>query len=167
MTPARQPQHCDHECKRKNPVCLVDRGVWKTCKHDTRATHTSPPAPERYTGTCAMQEKCNDYADFCESIMEELTENEDEDPPCPIKCAKRVNPQQESIDAIRTEAAKAAREQVLKEIPDVLFCQSLPNEHGFCGSNDCFCKKLHRVESGDICKWMQSLRAQQQGGVSE
>jgi hypothetical protein len=48
--------------------------------------------------------------------------------------------------------------QAEREIPNVLFCQSLPNDHGFCGKNDCFCKELHRVESGDICKWMQENR---------
>ena len=56
------------------------------------------------------------------------------------------------------------REKVLENIPDVLICQSLPNENGFCGKNDCFCKELHRVESGDICKWMQGNRLRQQAG---
>jgi hypothetical protein len=51
-----------------------------------------------------------------------------------------------------------------REIPDVLICQSLPNEHGFCGTNDCFCKELHSVESGNICKWMQENRIRQQAG---
>ena len=56
---------------------------------------------------------------------------------------------------------KSEREKVLDDIPDVLVCQSLPNEHGFCGKNDCFCKELQRVESGDICKWMQENRLRQ------
>ena len=53
MTPARQPQHCDHEC-----VCmgycnryasLVNEPCPKhPCQYDTRATHTSPPAPAFY-----------------------------------------------------------------------------------------------------------------------
>lgn len=46
--PARQPQHCDHEC-----VCMgmpnfyeVDESCTKDkCKHDTR-THSSQPVPE-------------------------------------------------------------------------------------------------------------------------
>jgi hypothetical protein len=50
---------------------------------------------DRYTGVCAVQENCTDYADFIESIMDEL--GEDDDPVCPIKCAKRVNPQQDAI----------------------------------------------------------------------
>ena len=55
-------------------------------------------------------------------------------------------------------AGQEIRDKVLQNIPDVLICQSLPNEHGFCGTNDCFCKGLQRVESGDICKWMQENR---------
>ena len=56
---------------------------------------------------------------------------------------------------------QSERDKVLDDIPDVLVCQSLPNEHGFCGKNDCFCKELQRVESGDICKWMQENRLRQ------
>lgn len=55
-----------------------------------------------------------------------------------------------------------------REIPNILFCQSLPNDHGFCGKNDCFCKELERVESGDICKWMQENRKREgKGGELE
>ena len=59
------------------------------------------------------------------------------------------------INVIKTRSNSYQSE---RDLPDVLVCQSLPNEHGFCGENDCFCKELHRVESGDICKWMQKLR---------
>lgn len=83
--------------------------------------------PERYTGTCAMQEKCIDYADFCESIMDEITENEDEDPPCPIKCAKRVNPNQADC----AEAARAATLAMLDAIFDDLeFLSSSEDKQG-------------------------------------
>jgi len=52
MTPARQPQHCDHEC-----VCMgmpnfyeVDESCTKDkCKHDTRTTHSSQPVPDSTT----------------------------------------------------------------------------------------------------------------------
>lgn len=57
---------------------------------DTRRS-PAPQQPERYTGVCAVQDKCMEYSDFIESIEEELTED-DMDPPCPIKCDKRVNP---------------------------------------------------------------------------
>lgn len=56
--------------------------------------HLAPVQQERYTGICAVQDKCMDYADFIESIMDEI-DNEDDDIPCPIKCAKRVNPNSE------------------------------------------------------------------------
>jgi hypothetical protein len=45
---------------------------------------------EKYTGVCAIQDKCSDYSDFVESIMEEV--DNDDDIPCPIKCDHRVNP---------------------------------------------------------------------------
>lgn len=57
--PARQQQHCDHECicmkysntnaygypctHNKEPTSFT---VNSPCEHDTRATHTSPPAPD-------------------------------------------------------------------------------------------------------------------------
>jgi hypothetical protein len=66
------------------------------------------PAPERYTGVCAVQENCIDYSDFIESIEDELSE--DDDPVCPIKCAKRVNPQQEALaDSARTTTLAAIK----------------------------------------------------------
>ena len=64
----------------------------------------------------------------------------------------------QQFGVIRSHPYQSEREKVLEHIPEILVCQSLPNEHGFCGENDCFCKELHRVESGDICKWMQKLR---------
>ena len=64
---------------------------------------------------------------------------------------------------VRSRPYQSEREKVLEHIPEILVCQSLPNEHGFCGANDCFCKELHRVESGDICKWMQENRLRQAG----
>jgi len=67
--------------------------------------------PERYTGVCAIQENCNDYSDFIESIMDDL--KEDDDPVCPIKCAKRVNPQQEVLSEIIGAATLAENTRVL------------------------------------------------------
>jgi len=61
----------------------------------TEQTISSRPASshnEHYTGVCAMQDKCNDYSDFLESIEDELS-SDDEDPVCPIKCKLRMNPQ--------------------------------------------------------------------------
>lgn len=48
-------------------------------------------------------------------------------------------------------------------IPPILIYQSLPNESGFCGDNDCICKELDRVEAGDICRWMQQNRRNEAG----
>jgi len=50
------------------------------------------PSPEHYNGVCAIQDKCNDYSDFIESIEDELNPD-DEDPVCPIKCKLRMNPE--------------------------------------------------------------------------
>lgn len=49
-TPARQPQHCDHECVcmgycNRNEMFTDDPCTKTPCPHDTRP-HTSPPAPE-------------------------------------------------------------------------------------------------------------------------
>jgi len=65
------------------------------------------------------------------------------------------------INRVCSHPYQSKQGKVLDDIPDVLVCQSLPNEHGFCGKNDCFCKELQRVESGDICKWMQENRLHQ------
>lgn len=62
----------------------------------------SRPAPahnEHYTGVCAMQDKCNDYLDFLESIEDELS-SDDEDPVCPIKCKLRMNPQSLRLNGV-------------------------------------------------------------------
>jgi hypothetical protein len=98
-------------------LLLSDSKVYKECiARNIRETrpHTSAPAKERYTGTCAIQDNCTDYADFIESMEDELSE--DDDPVCPIKCAKRVNPQQESLD----EAARAATLADRKAIRDYI-----------------------------------------------
>ena len=148
MTPSRHPhpQRCIHSrvCRfRFVSDADCDGLISGDASKESRCTsfsapHTSAPAP-------ALPEESEQWREayqngFTDGQAKAAIENE------------RINAQ----------VAKAAREQVLKEIPDVLFCQSLPNEHGFCGSNDCFCKELHRVESGDICKWMQSIRSQQE-----
>jgi len=54
--------------------------------------HLAPVQQEKYTGACAVQDNCTDYADFVESILDEI--DNDDDIPCPIKCAKRMNPNQ-------------------------------------------------------------------------
>jgi len=61
----------------------------------SRPHSQAPERKERYTGVCAVQDNCMDYSDFIESIEDELSE--DDDPVCPIKCAKRVNPQQDAL----------------------------------------------------------------------
>lgn len=71
------------------------------------AANTDAQDSEHYTGACAIQDKCMDYADFVESIMDEI-DNEDDDIPCPIKCEKRANPHcdtdaQARIDAVVKE----------------------------------------------------------------
>lgn len=83
----------------------------------SHSANTGAQSPKHYTGACAIQDKCMDYADFVESIMDEI-DNEDDDVPCPIKCEKRVDPRggtdaQARIDAVvkELEAAK------IKEIP--------------------------------------------------
>jgi hypothetical protein len=53
------------------------------------------------------------------------------------------------------------RKKMLENIPEILICQSLPNEHGFCGDNDCICKNIEIVESGEMCRWMQENRKQE------
>jgi len=68
------------------------------CIYQSQAAEASRTATqERYIGVCAVQDKCMDYSDFIESIEDELSE--DDDPVCSIKCAKRVNPQQEALAA--------------------------------------------------------------------
>jgi len=112
MTTA-QPKDTAFKCAMTCPYRnIID--CYLTCKKYNKWLATRPhPAPpvldERYTGTCAMQSKCSEYADFCESIIDELTENEDEDPPCPIKCDKRANPNQASIEAAARTATLAAQ----------------------------------------------------------
>ncbi|MDD2246412.1 MAG: hypothetical protein PHC39_04955 [Proteiniphilum sp.] len=79
---------CDFKGKgaRKN-CCEFDDDEMKKIFQSHPCTST---VSERYTGRCAIQDKCNDYSDFIESIEDELNED-DEDPVCPIKCAQRVN----------------------------------------------------------------------------
>ncbi len=49
MTPAQQPEHCEHECVclgvgvQSNFRCPLDSGFWKKCSHDTRS-RSHPPA---------------------------------------------------------------------------------------------------------------------------
>ncbi len=68
--------------------------------------NTDVQSPEHYTGACAIQDKCMDYADFIESIMDEI-DNEDDDVPCPIKCEKRVNPHGDNNAQARIDAVVA------------------------------------------------------------
>jgi len=87
MTPARQPEHCDHEC-----VCSTFRWdkqpgeilcIKKDCQHDTRP-HTSAPAPaqgvcsQMKDGHCLAAEKIHDAAakaareQFAEEIQDAI-----------------------------------------------------------------------------------------------
>ena len=97
---AQQPEQyiIDGEYIEKLDEWLGEHGIDDLQRMQIRARiklspHTpAPERKERYTGVCAVQDNCKDYADFIESIEDELSE--DDDPVCPIKCAKRVNPQQ-------------------------------------------------------------------------
>jgi hypothetical protein len=96
-TPARQPQHCDHEIVcwmyRENKIpqgsqpCMRNHTGCEICNEDTRATHTSPPAPALFQ----IEPNSSKYS------LEQIVE---------------IN---ENIQKQRKEAAKDAREQVLKE----------------------------------------------------
>jgi len=71
----------------------------------------TPTTGEKYTGVCAVQDNCTDYSDFIESVMDELKEG-DEDPVCPIKCEKRVDPQQEMRDVTSHTAVLVVTERL-------------------------------------------------------
>ena len=112
-TPARQPQHCDHECfyKREilNQSCAIPR-----CEHDTRTTpHTSPPAPApQCKHKNAYVKNGVKYCDDCMTAWK-ITHTSPTEP--------------ESDDALtavylkgKADGAKAAREQEQQRINAVI-----------------------------------------------
>jgi len=66
--------------------------------------------------------------------------------------------EREKIRAIVAHAIKDEQEKILSTLPALLICQSLPNESGFCGDNDCLCKFIHWAEGRELCAWMQKIR---------
>jgi hypothetical protein len=100
MTPARKPQHCDHECvcrhhdfeEMKDAPCYLKVG---SCRCDTR-THTSPQAP----------------------ILKAFRFEKDGLHFIPQNGCEQIISLQRHDTAIRAEAAKAAREQDIKILED-------------------------------------------------
>ena len=101
-TPARQPQHCEHECMCSlygvecwygREPCDMKGVLIKPCIHDTRkATHTSPPAPVSGLDKWTYEE-----------VMQEISDAFDRG----VLVGEEVE-------------AKAAREQVAKELDTAL-----------------------------------------------
>ena len=148
-TPARQPQHCEHECVCGRfgisaipfsfPCPANINKDYDDCEHDTR---TSTPAPE------SLCEGCTAEDEMCGKV--------------PSECYSRYQENIEKAKAHDAQVAKSEREQVLEAVLDgnaKRFCPSIDDTHYHCCDVEACIREIFK-------NYEESLRAQQ-GGVSE
>ena len=152
IAPARQPQHCEHECVCGRfgisaipfsfPCPANINKDYDDCEHDTR---TSTPAPE------SLCEGCTAEDEMCGKV--------------PSECYSRYQENIEKAKAHDAQVAKAERERVLETLEDLRKWSNGEYNEAYLSDNE----REMRIHNDYGCKiWgvMESLRTQPENTTS-